>query len=548
MKIIDLVQGTPEWLAYRSTHDNASDAPAMMGVSPYKTRGDLLREVATGVAAPVDDATQRRFDDGHRCEALARPLAEKIVGEDLYPVIVENDRQSASLDGATLDGSDIFEHKRLSSRLRVAMFDGCTGADLHIDYRVQMEQQLHCSGAKRCLFMASEWDRDGNLVEERHCWYEPDLTLRAQILAGWDQFHADLAAYTAPERTAPAVAAPVESLPAVSVQVSGALVVASNLAPFGEALRAFVAKIPKAPSSDQEFADAESACKSLKRAEDALEAAESGALASMSDVETMRRMVADFRSIARTARLAAEKAVKARKEEIRETEVKRAVHAVQGFAATCNADLGGQHITPPPPHAFAEAIKGLKTIDSLRNAIDTAVAREKIAMTQTRDRVAANLATISQAYMPALFADRATLVHKDPEAVAAIVSLRVAEHRDAEERRLEADRERIRAEERARAEADAAITRAAAPVIAPAQAAAVAAEPAQGVLVAEAPTDAPTLKLGHINERLGFTVTEAFLASIGVPCAGHDKRAVLFRESQWPVIKAKLIERIRGLA
>ena len=57
--------------------------------------------------------------------------------------------------------------------------------------------------------------------------------------------------------------------------------------------------------------------------------------------------------------------------------------------------------------------------------------------------------------MPALFADRATLVHKDPEAVAAIVSLRVAEHRDAEERRLEADRERIRAEERARAEADA---------------------------------------------------------------------------------------------
>jgi predicted phage-related endonuclease len=47
MKILNLTQGSPEWLATRAQHFCASDAPAMMGVSKYKTRSDLLREKAT---------------------------------------------------------------------------------------------------------------------------------------------------------------------------------------------------------------------------------------------------------------------------------------------------------------------------------------------------------------------------------------------------------------------------------------------------------------------------------------------------------------------
>ena len=65
MKTHLLVQGTPEWHAYRSNHFNASDAPTMLGCSPYKTRTQLLREMATGNTQAVDAATQRRFDDGH---------------------------------------------------------------------------------------------------------------------------------------------------------------------------------------------------------------------------------------------------------------------------------------------------------------------------------------------------------------------------------------------------------------------------------------------------------------------------------------------------
>src|SRR6185437_8103000 len=96
MRILSLVQGTPEWYRHRATHWNASDAPAMLGVSSYRTRTQLLDERASGIAPAIDAATQQRFDEGHRFEALARPIAEKIIGDDLYPVIgVPDDMLSA---------------------------------------------------------------------------------------------------------------------------------------------------------------------------------------------------------------------------------------------------------------------------------------------------------------------------------------------------------------------------------------------------------------------------------------------------------------------
>ena len=34
MQVHTLIQGSPEWAAYRREHFNASDAPAMLGISP----------------------------------------------------------------------------------------------------------------------------------------------------------------------------------------------------------------------------------------------------------------------------------------------------------------------------------------------------------------------------------------------------------------------------------------------------------------------------------------------------------------------------------
>jgi putative phage-type endonuclease len=136
MNIHNLVQGTPEWHAYRDTKFNASDAPAMMNCSPSKTRTQLLNERKTGLTPEVDAYTQRIFNDGHRYEESARTLAEKILGEDLFPVTGSIGELSASFDGLTMDESIVFEHKTINDKLRFVN----SAEELPLHYRVQMEQ------------------------------------------------------------------------------------------------------------------------------------------------------------------------------------------------------------------------------------------------------------------------------------------------------------------------------------------------------------------------------------------------------------------------
>lgn len=460
MQIVSLVQGSPEWHTHRAQHFNASDAPAMMACSPYMTRAELIKKLATGITAEVDAATQRIFDAGHQFEALARPLAEEIIGEELSPCVGTSGKYSASFDGLTFMLDDGFEHKSLNAALREAMFDGCTGADLPLVYQVQMEQQAMVSDCARILFMASKWEADRDtgemvLVEQRHCWYTPNLDLRARIVAGWAELEADVAAYDpTAQRAAPAVAAPVDSLPAVAVQLQGALAVVSNLPAFGEALRAFIERIPAKPATDQEFADTEAACKALKKAEEMLEATEAGALAQISDVELLRRTVADLRSLARSTRLAKEKLVTAEKEARRTQIVTGAQTALDQHVQGLNQRLSANWI-PRVNGGFGEVIKGKKSLTNMEDAVAVALTDAKHEANLLAQRLEANRAHLVQedGDWIALFADFATVGAKDAEDFQALAALRIGNHKQAEAKRLEAEREKIRAQEQEKAEA-----------------------------------------------------------------------------------------------
>lgn len=145
-----------------------------------------MREIATGMAEEHDASKQALFKDGHRTEELARPLAERLIDEPLYRVVASEGTLSASFDGLTMDGSIAWEHKMLNNDIRAALdTDEATGADLPPLYRVQMEQQCMVSKCERVLFTATRYSPAGELLEERHCWYEPDPALAEQIRAGW---------------------------------------------------------------------------------------------------------------------------------------------------------------------------------------------------------------------------------------------------------------------------------------------------------------------------------------------------------------------------
>jgi predicted phage-related endonuclease len=597
-------QGSSAWHAARAQHFCASEASAAMGASKYTTRDALLHQKATGVTEEVTPAKQALFDAGHEAEALARPIAERIAGVELSPIVgtleIDGMKLLASFDGIDLMDEVIWENKLLNASL----VEQVKAGELDQHYWAQLEHQLLVSGAHRALFTTSDGTEDGT----HHLWYESVPERRAQLIGAWKQFAADLVAYVAPEaKPAPVVAAPMETLPAVSVRVDGQLAIISNLPAFGTALRNFIDRIPAKPSTDQEFADTEAACKALKQTEDALEAAESNALAQLADVDTMRRFVADYRALARTTRLQREKLVAQRKEEIRGEIVAGGVTALREHIAALNTRLGKTYM-PQVAADFQGAIRGKRTVDSLRGAVNDELARAKIAANEIAARIQLNLNTLREhaAEHVFLFADAPQLVMKANDDLLVLIKSRIGDHEAKKAAELEAERERIRAEEQAKAqreareaeakrererqeeqrqqaleaerEAQAGIAAARAEEALPApllddlsslakdlkddivsnidaeQAISAAQRTAAAAQVvaplrpaAVAPTTPPSLKLGQIAERLGFALSADFLRGLGFEPAAKVGAHGVYHEAQFPHMLAALVRHIEGV-
>ncbi|USE36413.1 YqaJ viral recombinase family protein [Endozoicomonas sp. SCSIO W0465] len=194
MQLIDIQQGSPEWLALRLGHFTASEAPAMMGDSPYTKRVELLYQKATGYRPVVTPYQQKKFDEGHAAEALARPLVERREGQELFPVTAVrtiNDLPLlASFDGLDLDKTLVFEHKLWNKKL-VAQIEG---EGLEPLYYWQLEHQLLVAEqAERALLVCS----DGTAENFRYVYYESQDYRRDALIAGWKQFQKDLEQYKA---------------------------------------------------------------------------------------------------------------------------------------------------------------------------------------------------------------------------------------------------------------------------------------------------------------------------------------------------------------
>lgn len=212
MKVFSLKQGSTEWHKFRAEHYTASDAPAMLGFSKYKTRTQLLDEKKTGITPEVDAATQARFDDGHATEEKARIILEEITGMEFFPVTGESDEHpnlAASLDGQTdvilEDEHSIFEHKLWNQKL-VEYIE--LNQDLPDTHWPQVEQQLLVSGAEFCRFVVS----DGTASKRLEFRYFPNAERQQQVINGWAQFKKDLEAHVPAEPEVKVVAATLLSL------------------------------------------------------------------------------------------------------------------------------------------------------------------------------------------------------------------------------------------------------------------------------------------------------------------------------------------------
>ena len=455
MKTLNLIQGDANWHAHRAASKNASDAPAMLGCSEYKTRSELLHEAFTGIRPDVTPEQQRRFDDGHAIEEAQLPGAEEVIGEQLYPVVgcerFGDIELSASFDGLTLLEDTAYECKTLNEKLRATLPapgpDGNDATALPKMYRAQMEQQLMVCGGDRVLFTAAT--KDGSDV--RRCWYSSDAALRAEILAGWKQFDADLKTYVPAAAVEKVVAEPVEALPAPVVQVTGQIALQDNFKVFEQRLRDFLEnKLIRKPTTDQDFADLDGQIKAMKSARESLKAAEAQMLAQVQPVDQAKKTKDMLDKLLQQNVKMAEDMLTAEKDRRKGEIVAGGVAALKAHIEALNTRLG-EPFMPVIPADFGGAVRGLKSLTSMEDKVSGELARCKIAANEVADRIQVNMKKLVQAGDSASFHDSAALVLKAPDDLTAIIAQRIAET----ERRAEAARAAIRAEEQAKAEKDA---------------------------------------------------------------------------------------------
>ena len=520
MQTVELQQGTPEWHAFRAAHYTASDAPAMLGISPYKTRNELLREKKLGITPELDAATQARMAKGHEYEAQARSVAEVEMGEELYPVVgvcAAHPKLAASFDGITMDGCVVWEHKTLNDTIRAAAAKG----EIPEHHRAQLEHQLLVSGADKAIFFASN-----GTGEHISITYTSDPAMRKRILAGWRQFNQDLKTYEVPQEQVQAVGRTPENLPALRIEVTGQ-VTASNLADFKSHALAVFAGINRNLATDQDFADAEQTVKWCGNVEERLQAAKQHALSQTASIDELFRAIDDISAEARRVRLELDKLVKARKEAIRAEIVAAGQKSLQEHVAALNARIG-RPLMPAVHAEFAAAIKGKRTIDSLRGAVDDTLAQAKIDANAIADRITINLRALDEHKEHAgLFPDVGPLVLKQPDDLAAVIAQRIAEHEAREQARRQAEEEaKVRAAaEQARQQAEAAKVAEPAPV-------------AQTAPQSQPAQTAPSLTVSQINARLGFVVTADFLQALGFEATQQGTRKLYYPEQFQSICQA----------
>lgn len=163
--IIELEQGTKEWLDWRMGGITATDASIINGSNKYQSIDDLFRLKTFKKSHEFieNDATRQ----GSALEPLVRDLTNKHFAEVFQPICVQSKKNPfllASLDGISYDKkilleikcpSHFYTHKKNSTCFNG--WDTEKDCDLIVPdipeyYYTQVQHQLMITGAEQCVF------------------------------------------------------------------------------------------------------------------------------------------------------------------------------------------------------------------------------------------------------------------------------------------------------------------------------------------------------------------------------------------------------------
>lgn len=155
----EIKQNTEEWVAFRKGKVGASDAPIIMGVSPYKTPLQLWEE-KMDISNPEQHAYMRR---GLHLEDEARKCFEGKTGIKTEPKVVihnHNEWMMASLDGVDETGTKVVEIKCSGSKYHQEALDG----KIPEHYIPQLQHQMSCADVSKVYYFSYDGN-DGVILE-----------------------------------------------------------------------------------------------------------------------------------------------------------------------------------------------------------------------------------------------------------------------------------------------------------------------------------------------------------------------------------------------
>jgi putative phage-type endonuclease len=113
-KVVDLKQGTQQWLNWRHSGIGASDASTIMNENRFKSPDELLHEKQNKVDIKVDIEENVKMQKGKDLEPIARTLYQKNTKIMVQPICIQSILYPwliASLDGISNDYKKLVEIK-----------------------------------------------------------------------------------------------------------------------------------------------------------------------------------------------------------------------------------------------------------------------------------------------------------------------------------------------------------------------------------------------------------------------------------------------------
>lgn len=178
--IVDLVQGSDKWIQERKKYITASDIPALLNESPYKTQKQLFDEKLLGIEQDLSSKAAL-FAKGHAIEESVRNM-HNTQGYNFKPKVVVSKKYPSLM--ASLDGleQNIMENTGNYDVILEVKYMGKNMYTSPLHHIIQIQAQLLATGARYCVYSRSDGFKHSALK------IEPDPFMQERILRGIELF------------------------------------------------------------------------------------------------------------------------------------------------------------------------------------------------------------------------------------------------------------------------------------------------------------------------------------------------------------------------